>query len=52
LQWLQALNEINGDNFNNIRHESSRHFMNKDLINELAINSEKRNVKTPAAFGI
>jgi hypothetical protein len=29
LQWLQEPSEINGDNLNNIRHEASRHFMNK-----------------------
>jgi hypothetical protein len=42
LQWLQDRKEINGDNLNNIRHETSRHFRNKkreylkDKINELA----------------
>jgi hypothetical protein len=29
LQWLQDPSQINGDNFNNIRHEASRHFRNK-----------------------
>jgi hypothetical protein len=26
LQWLQDPNQINGDNFNNVRREASRHF--------------------------
>jgi hypothetical protein len=30
LQWLQDPSEINGDNLNNIRHEASRHFGNKE----------------------
>jgi hypothetical protein len=29
LQWLQDPNETNGDNLNNIRRETSRHFRNK-----------------------
>jgi hypothetical protein len=29
LQWLQDLNEINGDNLKNVRHEGSRQFRNK-----------------------
>jgi hypothetical protein len=29
LQWLQNPSEINGDNLNNIRHETSRRFRNK-----------------------
>jgi hypothetical protein len=29
LQWLQNPSEINGDNLNNIRCETSRHFRNK-----------------------
>jgi hypothetical protein len=29
LQWLQDSSEINGDNLNDIRHETSRHFRNK-----------------------
>jgi hypothetical protein len=42
LQWLQDLNEINGDNLNNARRKASRHFRIKrteylkDKINELA----------------
>jgi hypothetical protein len=30
LQWLQDPSEINGDNLNNIRRETSRHFRNKN----------------------
>jgi hypothetical protein len=51
LQWLQDQREINGDNLNNIRRETSRHFMNKkweylkDNINELAINGKKKNIR-------
>jgi hypothetical protein len=29
LQWLQDPSKINGDNLNNIRRETSRHFRNK-----------------------
>jgi hypothetical protein len=29
LQWLQDPSEINGDNLNNMRRETSRHFRNK-----------------------
>jgi hypothetical protein len=29
LQWLQDPSEINGDNMNNVRRETSRHFRNK-----------------------
>jgi hypothetical protein len=29
LQWLQDLSQINGNNVNSVRHETSRHFMNK-----------------------
>jgi hypothetical protein len=42
--------EINGDNLNNIRHETSRYFRNKnreylkDKINEVAINSKKKKI--------
>jgi hypothetical protein len=41
LQWFQDPSEINGDNLNNVRCETSRHFRNKkrgylkDKINEL-----------------
>jgi hypothetical protein len=42
---------INGDNLNNIRHETSRHFRKKqrqylkDKIDELATNSKNRNIR-------
>jgi hypothetical protein len=29
VQWLQDPSEINGDNMNNIRRETSRHFQKK-----------------------
>jgi hypothetical protein len=29
LQWLQDPSEINGDNLNNVRRETSRYFRNK-----------------------
>jgi hypothetical protein len=51
LQWLQDPSEINGDNLNNVKHEASRHFRNKkreylkDKINELATNSENKNIR-------
>jgi hypothetical protein len=51
LQWLQDPSKINGDNLNNIRHETSRHFRNKkreylkDKINELATNAKNKNIR-------
>jgi hypothetical protein len=51
LQWLQDPSQINGDDLNNIRHETSRHFGNKkkeylkDRINELATNSKNKNIR-------
>jgi hypothetical protein len=51
LQWLQDPTEINWDNLNCIRHETSRHFRNKkseylkDKIDELATNSKNKNIK-------
>jgi hypothetical protein len=51
LQWLQYPSEINGDNLNNVRRETSRHFRNKkgeylkDKINELATNSKNKNIR-------
>jgi hypothetical protein len=51
LQWLQDRSEINGDNLNNIRRESSRHFKNKkreymkDKTDELATNSKNKNIR-------
>ncbi|PNF24934.1 hypothetical protein B7P43_G09364, partial [Cryptotermes secundus] len=50
LQWLQDPSELNGDNLNNIRHETSRHFKNKkreylkDKIDELTMNSKNKNI--------
>jgi hypothetical protein len=49
LWWLQEPREINGDNLNNVRHETSRHLRNlreylKDKINKLAMNS-KNNIR-------
>jgi hypothetical protein len=41
----------NGDNLDNVRREASRHFRNKnmeylkDKINELAMNSKKKNIR-------
>jgi hypothetical protein len=51
LQWLQDPNEINGDNLNNVRHEASRHFRNKNReylkgkINDLAMNRTNKNIR-------
>jgi hypothetical protein len=51
LQWLQDPSEINGDNLNNIRRETRRHFRNKereylkDKIDELAMNSKIKNIR-------
>ncbi|PNF37683.1 hypothetical protein B7P43_G11996 [Cryptotermes secundus] len=51
LQWLQDPSELNGDNVNNIRRETSRHFRNKkreylkDKIDELAMNSKNKNIR-------
>jgi hypothetical protein len=51
LQWLQHTSEINGDNLNNIRCETSRHFRNKkkeylkDNISEPATNSRNKNIR-------
>jgi hypothetical protein len=47
LQWLQNLSQINGDNLQNLRHETSRTFRNKKSeylkgrINELETNNNK-----------
>jgi hypothetical protein len=52
LQWLQDTSKINGDNLNNIRHDTSRNFRNKkrdylkDKIDELAMNSKDKNTRT------
>jgi hypothetical protein len=51
LQWLQDRSEINRDNLNNIRRETSRNFRNKmreylkGKINELATNSKNKNIR-------
>jgi hypothetical protein len=51
LQLLQDSNEINGDNLNNVQCEASIHFRKgkreypKEKINEIAMNSKKKNVK-------
>jgi hypothetical protein len=47
---IEDPSEINGDNLNNIRCETSRHFRNKkreylkDKIDELATNSKNKNM--------
>jgi hypothetical protein len=51
LQWLQNSSEINGDNLNTVKRETSRYFRNKkreylkDKIDELAMNSKKNNTR-------
>jgi hypothetical protein len=51
LHWLQDPSAINGDNLNNGRRETSRHFTNKkreylkDKINELATNTKNKNIR-------
>jgi hypothetical protein len=51
LHWLHDLSEINGDNLNNVRREAGRYFKNKkreypkDKMNDLAMNSEKKNIR-------
>jgi hypothetical protein len=51
LQWIENASEINGDNLNNVRRESSRYFRNKkieyvkDKINELATKSKNKNIR-------
>jgi hypothetical protein len=50
LRWVQDPREINGDNLNNIRRETSKHFRKKreyvkDKINELAVNSKNTNIR-------
>jgi hypothetical protein len=34
-----------GDNLNNTRRENSRHFRNRDKIDELATNSKNKNIR-------
>jgi hypothetical protein len=51
LQWLQDPREINGNNLNKVRRETSRHFRNKTReylkgkINEVAMNSKDKNIR-------
>jgi hypothetical protein len=51
LQWLQNPNQINGDNLQNLRHETSRTFRNKKKeylkgkINELETNNKNKNIR-------
>jgi hypothetical protein len=51
LQWLQNPNQINGDNLQNLRRETSRTFRNKkreylkDKINELETNNKNKNIR-------
>jgi hypothetical protein len=51
LHWLQDPSEINGDNLNSIRRETSRLFRNKkreylkDKIDELTMNSKNKNIR-------
>jgi hypothetical protein len=49
LQRLQDPSEVNADNLNNVRRETSRYFRNKrkdkDTINELATNSNNKNIR-------
>jgi hypothetical protein len=50
-QWLKDPSEINGDNLNNVRRETSRYSKNKNRtylkvkINELAMNSKNKNIR-------
>jgi hypothetical protein len=50
LQWLQNTSQINGDNLQNLRHETSRIFRNKKReylkgkINELETNNKNKNI--------
>jgi hypothetical protein len=51
LQWLQNINQINGDNLQNLRRETSRIFRNKKReylkgkINELETNNKNKNIR-------
>jgi hypothetical protein len=47
LQWLQDPSEINGDNLNSIKRETSRHFRNKKKAYlEEELTSLERTVRT------
>ncbi len=48
MQWAQDPSQCNGDNLNNVRRETSRHFKNqkaylKAKIEELEMNSKIKN---------
>jgi hypothetical protein len=51
LQWLQNRSQINGNNLQNLRHETSRKFRNKKReylkgkINELESNKKNKNIR-------
>jgi hypothetical protein len=51
VQWLQDPGEINGDNLDSIRRETSRHFRIKkrqylkNKIDELATSSKNKNIR-------
>ena len=51
MQWLHDPNPNNIDNINNVRHEASRHFRNKNnaylkaKIDELETNSKAKNIR-------
>ena len=51
MQWLHDLNQINGDNPDNVRHEASRHFRNKmkeylkAKMDESETNSKIKNIR-------
>jgi hypothetical protein len=51
LQWLQNPNQINGDNLQILRRETSRTFRNKEReylkgkINELETNNKNKNIR-------
>jgi hypothetical protein len=51
LQWLQNPNQINRENLQNLRHETSRIFRNKKreylkgIINELETNNKNKNIR-------
>jgi len=49
-QWLQSPSQRNGDDLNNVRHETNRTFSNKKReylkeFNELETNSKNKNIR-------
>jgi hypothetical protein len=49
-QWLQSPSQRNGDDLNNVRHETNRTFSNKkreylEEFNELETNSKNKNIR-------